>query len=133
MRSRHAKMSKSFWPSLLFPSNRSKQLTSLSATFHSNPSCNLKNSRNAGSSLSSPSCFLIGGSLPGSTIMDLGLFEGAIGFDGEVDERQIWARSPSTCRNPLRILPPSYEDKLSKERESRASIVCSVGLSVGYL
>lgn len=46
-------------------------------------------------------------------------------------ERQMLASSPSTWRRPLRILGPSYEDRLSKARDSRFSIAAAEGLLAG--
>ena len=91
-------INKSFWPSFDFPINLSKQLTSRSATFHSKPSCSLKNSLKAGSWPSSLRFFRGGGSLLGSmTLRRLSA--------GELEEdKHICARSPSTWRSPLRIL-----------------------------
>lgn len=118
IRSKVWMINKSFCPSFDFPSSLSKQLTNRSATFHSNPSCNLKNSLNAGSWLRSLSSFRGGGSLPGSmTLRRLSAEE----FDEE--DRHICASRPSTWRSPLRILDWSYEERLSKERESSASIL----------
>lgn len=89
--------------------------------FHSNPSCNLKNSRNAGSS------FKLANSLgcaapspaPPAPIMDRRLSAATVDEDDEElefgvdldDERQICARSPSSCRSPFLILMPSKEER----------------------
>lgn len=101
IKSRQARISRSFWPSLLFPSRRSRQLTRRSATFHSNPSCSLKNSRNAGSSGRSASSLRgDGGGLSAGTRSECRLL-------GLCFERQIWASRPSTWRMPLRILEAS--------------------------
>jgi len=51
--------------------------------------------------------------------------EDLVGEDEEEEEgdKQIWARSPSTCRRPLRIRCESREERLSNARDRRASIV----------
>jgi len=89
-------INKSYSPSFALPNNLSKQFTSLIATFHSNPSCSLKNSRKAGSAPSSSSAFLGGGSRSGSRT--LRRFSALVlGCDCEdCEERQICARRPST-------------------------------------
>ena len=118
IKSNVATISRSFCPSLLFPNNLSKQLTNLIATFHSNPSWSLKNSLKAGSVPSSPKALRGGGSFPGSIIERR--FSAA---DIGEDDKQSCARSPSTWRSPLRIFWPSYDEMLSKDRDSNASIV----------
>lgn len=118
MRSKVWIINKSFCPSLDFPNNLSKQLTRRSATFHSNPSCNLKNSLKAGSWQSSSSTFRGGGSFPGSMTLRR-LSPGELGEE----DRHIWARRPSTWRSPFRILSGSYEERLSNARESSASML----------
>ena len=121
MRSRALRMSRSFWPSLPLAMRRSRVPIRRVATFHSNPSCSLKNSRNAGScdscarSLRAAAAFS-----PPPLLLPLSL-SGVLGGFGF--ERPIWASKPSTWRRPLRTLGPSYDDRLSKARESRASIV----------
>ena len=74
--------------------------------FHSNPSCSLKNSRNAGSSFRDDNSFVCCFDVPFSTT-ELRL-SASWGADLEM---QIWARRPSSCRKPFRILTPSLEDK----------------------
>jgi hypothetical protein len=93
-------INRSFCPSFVLPSNLSKQFTKRIATFHSNPSCSLKNSLNAGSFPSSFKALRGGGSFPGS--MTERLFSAAV--FGELELKQICARRPSTCRKPFRIL-----------------------------
>lgn len=108
---------------LPMPSSRSRQLTSLEATLYSNPSCSLKNSRNAGSSGSSPRVF-------GDEVLDSGETD-ARRLDGAecADvERQIWASNPSICRRPFRIFSPSLEEMLSKERDSNVSMLKVIAL-----
>lgn len=84
---------------------------------HLKPSCNRKNSLNAGSSFNSLS-FLGEPCCLSDNAIDFLLF-------GDCDlglERHIWASSPSICRSPLRILALSREEMLSKETDSRDSI-----------
>jgi hypothetical protein len=121
IRSRHARINRSFPPSF-FPSSRSRHCTNRSATFHSKPSCSLKNSRKAGSPQRSESC-LRGGVLGGvgsesrlrgdeeeaeDEKKECRLFAGALvgedGAEGVEDERQSCASRPSIWRRPLRIL-----------------------------
>jgi hypothetical protein len=103
---------------LPMPNSRSRQLTSLEATLYSNPSCNLKNSRNAGSSGSSPR--VLGDDVLNSGEIDARRFDGDECADVE---RQICASSPSICRRPFRIFRPSLEEMLSKERDNNVSML----------
>jgi hypothetical protein len=103
IRSRHARINRSFAPSFAFPISLSRQVTNLNATFHSNPSCSLKNSLNAGSSLSSVSSLrwdeeVVDGE-ESSLVASMDCRREGLGR-----ARQICARSPSTWRRPLRIL-----------------------------
>ena len=86
--------------------------------FHSNPSCNRKNSLKAGSSRSAANCFPSGcvpGDCDGRRLH--GDDEGDVD-DVDVDdddddddgERQIWASRLSICRRPRRILVASLEE-----------------------
>lgn len=77
--------------------------------FHSNPSCNLKNSRNAGSSFREARSLVD---------CDCDCFEGLAGTKelrrsaALLDlERQIWARRPSSWRRPFLILIPSFDER----------------------
>ncbi len=76
--------------------------------FHSNPSCSLKNSRNAGSSLNIARSFGACCCCCSSAFAtDLRRSIAA----GAERERQIWASRPSSWRRPLRILTPSKEER----------------------
>jgi hypothetical protein len=123
-------MRRSFWPSVRrkvgqwlrgdgevvagvllfpFPKRRSRQAIRRIATFHSKPSCSLKNSRKAGSSFSCDSSLgvrLL--SLVGETAIDCLRFSTGVVPE---PERQICARRPSSWRRPLRILPASKEER----------------------
>ena len=90
--------------------------------FHSNPSCNLKNSRNAGSSFklaNSLGC-AAPSSAPPAPITDRRLSAAAVDMDDDDEgvefldlegEMQICASSPSSCRSPFLILMPSKEER----------------------
>lgn len=69
--------------------------------FHSKPSCSLKNSRKAGSSFRDDNSLVVCFDAPMGTT-ELLRSAGVL-----VRDRQIWARSPSSWRKPLRILAPS--------------------------
>jgi len=76
--------------------------------FHSNPSCSLKNSRNAGSSLN------IARSFGACCCCCCSAFATDLRRSiaaGAERERQIWASRPSSWRRPLRILTPSKEER----------------------
>ena len=112
---------------LPFPSNRSRQAISLMATsritrsasrypqyinskhtpFHSNPSCNLKNSLNAGSSFKDANSLGVRSLLLGFAT-DL-RFSAAGIFDDF--DKHICASNPSNCRKPFLILPESKEER----------------------
>ena len=85
--------------------------------FHWKPSCNRKNSLNAGSSFSSRN--LLGDVCCLSDSADDFLLCGDPGF---AFERHICARSPSICRSPFRILLLSRDDMLSNESDRSDSI-----------
>lgn len=102
------------------PSQKMWQISPL--PFHSNPSCNLKNSRNAGSSFKLANS--LGCAAPSSIpppITDRRLSAAAADVDEDDegvefgvdldDERQICARRPSNCRSPFFILMPSKEER----------------------
>jgi hypothetical protein len=82
--------------------------------FHSNPSCNLKNSQKAGSCLNSASFLDVGGLRISMTLARRSTPPGM--------ERHICANRPSIWRRPLRILPASLDDMFEKESESRDSM-----------
>lgn len=118
-------------PSSLLASSRSRVWIRRVAMFHWNPSCNLKNSRKAASSLKSERnldcCFLgICCCCCASSEDCLGLVAGVVLGDllaaAAWADRQIWARRPSTCRKPFLTLGPSKEERLSNATESRVSI-----------
>jgi hypothetical protein len=90
-------MRRSFCPLLPFPISRSKHEINLNATFHWKLCCSLKNSLNAGSSFMSPS-FFVGPDIDCPSDIIECLLLAAVHLD-----RHICARSPSTCRRPLRI------------------------------
>ncbi len=134
---------------LPFPNSRSRQAINRNATtaphhqppspypypspphspFHSNPSCSLKNSRNAGSSPSVARSFVPCSFIP-ALVVATDLRRSTAEVAGAERERQIWASRPSSWRRPLRILTPSKEERWSKERERRDSIVDRWGLGV---
>jgi len=95
-----------------------------SIPFHLNPSCNRKNSRNAASFLNSPS-FLHSAVCVSPLPLTAELF--LLCGDNLLDDKQIWASRPSICRSPLRMRDVSREERLSKERERRDSIVVAPG------
>ena len=128
---------------LLIPRRRSRQDTRRVATnsrdvslirlgllvvellpFHSKPSCNLKNSLNAGSSDSVLSFFGDVAACGWLSVMAdaLRLCDAADDFKLEF-ERHICASSPSICRSPFRVFVLSLEEMLSNARERRASIL----------
>lgn len=73
--------------------------------FHSNPSCSLKNSRKAGSSLN------IARSFGACCCCSAFATDLRLSVAGAERERQIWASRPSSWRRPLRILTPSKEER----------------------
>src|SRR3569833_1838617 len=85
--------------------------------FHSKPSCSLKSSKKAGSSASSASVLDLRSCSPSPESADF------LGGD-----KQMGARRPSTCFRPFLIFMPSYDVRLSKANERRASIVNAVML-----
>lgn len=78
-----------------------------SVPLHSNPSCSLKNSLNAGSSFKAPSSLGTCAVLPVLTI-DRRL-SAAVGFDER--HRHNCARSPSNCFRPFLILLASEQER----------------------
>ena len=78
---------------------------------HLNPSCNLKNSLNAASSLNTPRP--LASAMPSPPF--LGDRAGAL-------DKQICASRPSICRKPFLILVASTEEMLSKASERRDSM-----------
>lgn len=91
--------------------------------FHWKPSCNRKNSRKAGSCLSSPSCLVLPCccccSFLSSNAEDFLL----CGEREPARERHICASNPSICRKPFRILELSREEMLSNERLNKDSMI----------
>lgn len=131
---------------LFLPISLSNVPTSLDATFHSNLSCSLKNSRNAASSLSSQSCLRDGvGTVDDKTMADLRLSaaevrEGA----GEASmterrlsatevlglERHSCARTASIWRRPRIRFSGVMEERLSKAWDNRSSMMMCSGKRV---
>lgn len=148
--SRVVAINKSFASSFL-PNSLSSAATNLVATFHSNPSCSLKNSLNAASSFNSDSGFFAGGGLVVEGSMTERRLSAAEIFTGggSITERrlsailvacfgrQICASRSSTWRKPFLIFSGDEDETLSKARDKRASIVMrkrnrsSVGLCSG--
>ena len=75
----------------VFSANYSLMVIIIVVPFHSNPSCNLKNSRNAGSSFNDNNSLVVCCFEAGATIE---LRRSAA--EGLDRERQIWARRPSS-------------------------------------
>jgi hypothetical protein len=104
-------------------SNSSSNGSCASLPFHSKPSCNRKNSMNAGSSDNCPSFFGVDSCCSPKLIAEaFRRWPGVEAFDLE-PERHICASMPSICRKPFRIFCVSLDAILSKARDKRASIV----------
>ncbi len=80
--------------------------------FHSNPSCSLKNSRKAGSSTKEARSLGLW-SWSWSSYSPIEIIDLRLSAAERPDrcERQICARSPSSCRRPFLILTPSEEER----------------------
>lgn len=124
-------MRMSFCPSLPLAMSRSRVPMRRRATFHSKPSCSLKNSRKAGSCDRRPRSLRggeDGGSGPPASPsappppLPVESPEPRRARPGLASDRQICASRPSTWRMPLRTLGPSNEERLSKASERRASM-----------
>ena len=89
-----------------------------SVPLHSNPSCSLKNSLNARSSLKALSSFGVWAVLS-VFIIDLRR-SAAVGFDDR--HRHSCARSPSNCFRPFLILLASEQERESNDSERSDSI-----------
>lgn len=102
-----------------------------SVPLHSNPSCNLKNSLNAGSSFKAPS------SLGACAVLAVFIVDGrlsaVVGF--EERHRHNWARSPSSCFRPFLILLASEQERESNDIERSDSMVgdCDIRVDVQLL
>ncbi|KAL1844557.1 hypothetical protein VTK73DRAFT_2303 [Phialemonium thermophilum] len=102
--SRALRMSRSFWPSLLRAMRRSSAVSRRWATFHSNPSWSLKNSRKAGSAGRSSKA------LAGRLLLLPGMIAAPpfLGLRARAAAgKHSWAKRPSTCLRPFLILGPS--------------------------